>query len=201
MAKTHNDEDRQTLNRKFFEAMDTLLREKKSSVDEARLRFRGRYPNIQQQNIGIRYTLSDGIMWEPFHDRKNDVHGWRPMRWHRLSDLIHQIKYGHDRDFVTDLPEKDISPGDPLDNLWAWTENLKPCVHVLMLQQDYQKFIAFVAFVNAQHRRIENGTLFVEIAQSFNQQHDFDAYNYGLAWQDISRIHGEIMRKMKSLEA
>src|SRR5512133_459109 len=178
MTQTHANENRQELIHNFFEAMNALLHEKKSIVDEARLRFRGRHPNIHQQFIGIRYTLSDGTIWEPFHDRKNNVHGWRPMRWHWLSDLIHQIRYGHDRDFVTDLPERGLSPGDPLDNLWAWTENLKPCVHVLMLQQDYQKFIAFVAFANVQHRRIENGTLFVEIAQSFTQQHDFDAYDF-----------------------
>lgn len=198
MTQQNTNDNRRELNEKFFLAMEELRRQTFNQLDKARRQFSSQNRDIKHCDLDVKYTLNSGVVWEPIYDKKHDVHGWRPIRRHGLSDWLYQWKHGHDHDFVQNLPEIGLAPGYLTTDLWAWKQDLRPFTHVLMLQQAHQKVIAFCLLVHALRQHIEDGKIFVENAENLTRQHESDPYYSDLTWQDISRIHGEVMRMINT---
>lgn len=194
MTQQPIDENRRELNGKFFSAMEKLRVQTFIQLDKARRQFSSEHRDLKHCDLNVRYTLKSGMTWEPFYDKKHKVSGWRPIRRHGFSDLLHQWKHGHDHDFVQNLPEIGLAPGYLTSDLWAWKQDLRPFTHVLMLQQELQKVVAFCLLVYANRQSIEDGKTFVENRDSLDQCRALDPYYSDFSWQDLCHIHGEVMR-------
>lgn len=189
---------------RFFDAIDLVLTQKYNASRDANERFVGRREHICRVNsLDFRYTLRDGIIWEPYEDKKNNVSGWRPIRRRTIVDWFHRRKHGHDKDFVEQLPEGPVrQPAFIFDELWTWNCSLDPAVHALMLKQELEKFQIFALLASTLKPKLMNRTMLYEADQTFTNSMSFDmssTVKWGIDWNSVKRFHQEVMQAMTQI--